>query len=329
MRNVSRRRFIALAGGAVAGGGLGAAALVGRTRSHAADSPEDLHPRLGAPLGPANGGPEPTPTPPPLRERGRELVTLLQGTPWAVEGVAIHSGRPGPRIMVLGGVHGNEPGGWMAAENIAEWQPERGSLLVLPRVNWRSAAVMERTLSDIGDINRAYPGRADGTPAQRVAAAIVDAGREFQPELLYDLHESWVFFAERGAANGTAFIGQTFSVGAGATDATIDRLASVVRTVNSEISPREEFFMRGAATPRPGVQVVPQATPRPSSTPGPTPTAGNGVTFGGSTSLSIGQWVRGCVPILVEMGQQNQAESRRAALHQMLVRTTMAQSGML
>ena len=60
----------------------------------------------------------------------------------------------------------------------------------------------------------------------------------------------------------------------------------------------------------------------------PTPVP-NGVTFNGTTSLSIGQWVKGCVPILVEMGQQNQAESRRSALHQMLVRTTLEQSGMV
>ncbi|MFA7248307.1 MAG: succinylglutamate desuccinylase/aspartoacylase family protein [Dehalococcoidia bacterium] len=323
---VTRRRFLALAGT-----GLGASALSACSLTHA-EHP-DLEARLGAPVGPANGTPtpEPTPTPPPLHARGNEVVTLLKGTPWAADGIAIHSGRPGPRIMVLGGVHGNEPGGWLAAEGIADWQVERGSLLVVPRVNWRSDAVMERTLPELGDLNRLYPGNPDGLPMARMAAAIIDLGREFQPELLYDLHESWVFYAERGASSGTAFIGQTFAIGAGANDATIDRLANVVRTVNAQIAPREEFYMRGAATPRPGVQVVPSNTPRPGATPSPSATRpqGNGVTFSGTTSLSIGQWVRGCVPILVEMGQQNQAESRRAALHQMLVRTTLDQSGML
>ncbi|MSQ31221.1 MAG: hypothetical protein EXR64_04235 [Dehalococcoidia bacterium] len=326
MSIVPRRRFIALGGA-----GLGAAALSAYTFTHAAEHP-DLQARLGVPVGPANGSPtpEPTPTPPPLRPRARELITLLKDTPWAADGVEIHSGRPGPRIMVLGGVHGNEPGGWLAAEAIADWQVERGSLLVLPRANGRAVAVMERTLPEFGDLNRMYPGNTNGLPMARMAAAIVEAGRAFQPELLFDLHESWVFYAERGSAGGTAFIGQTLSIGGGATEATVDRMAHVVRSVNAAISPREEFYMRGAVTPRPGVQVVPSNTPPPGTTPSPTITPPpNGVTFGGTSSLSLGQWIRGCVPILIEMGQQNQADSRRAALHQMLVRTTLDQSGML
>ena len=325
MSSVSRRRFIALAGS-----GIGAAALSACSLTQAAEHP-DMEARLGAPIGPTNSSPtpEPTPTPPPLRPRGREIVTLMKDTAWSADGVAIHSGKPGPRIMILGGVHGNEPGGWMAAESIADWQVERGSLLVFPRVNWRAAAVVERTLPGLGDLNRLYPGNVAGLPMARMAASIIEAGREFQPELLFDLHESWVFYGERGASNGTAFIGQTVFLGGGATEATVDRMANVVRSVNAQIAPREEFYLRGAATPRPGVQVLPSNTPPPGSTPRPTTTPPNGVTFGGTSSLSLGQWIKGCVPILIEMGQMHQADSRRSALHQMLVRTTLDQSGML
>ena len=329
MSSVSRRRFLALSGS-----GIGAAALSAYSFTHAAEHP-DVESRLGAPVGPLNAPtpfPTPPPTPRPIEVRGRRAVKLLPETQWAIDGIEINSGRAGPRIMILGGVHGNEPGGWLAAESIADWEIERGSLLVFPRVNWRSCAVMERTLPEIGDVNRAYPGRSDGTPAQRIATAIIEQGRLFEPELLFDLHESWGFYQERGVSSGTAFIGQTFSIGGGADDATVDRLVNVVRTVNSNISAREEFFVRGAASGRPGVQTVaPNPTPTlaPGRTPTPSPTPGNGVTFGGPTSLSLGQWIKGCTPILIEMGQQNQTDSRRSALHQMLVRTTLDQSGML
>jgi len=331
MSSVSRRRFIALAGA-----GLGAAALAGCSVGRAAEPSSGPVAALlpGTPTPTAT--PSPTPTPRPTAPRGRVPVTLMQGTAYALEGIEINSGVAGPRIMVLGGVHGNEPGGWLAAEGIADWDVTRGSRLVLPRVNPRATAVMERTLPEIGDVNRAYPGNATGMPAQQIASAIIETGRAFEPELLFDLHESWVFYNERGANGGTAFIGQTMSLGGGATEATVDRMADVVRAVNGQISAREEFYMRGASTPRPGVKVI-QSTPRPTPPPGasptPTPTAArpgaNGVTFGGTSSLSIGQWIKGCVPILIEMGQQDQAESRRAALHQMLVRTTLEQSGML
>jgi len=326
MSNVSRRRFLALAGA-----GAGVAALSGCSFTHAAERTEVAAPfpwgETPTPVPTAS----PTPTPRPIAARGRKLVSLLPGTDWAAEGIEINSGKAGPRIMVLGGVHGNEPGGWLAAESIADWQVERGSLLVLPRLNWRAASAMVRTFPELGDLNRSYPGRADGLPMQRMANAVVEVGREFEPELLFDLHESWVFYKERGANGGTAFIGQTMSLGGGATEATVDRMADVVRAVNSRITSREEIFMRGASTPRPGVPIIP-STPRPSPTANaarPATTPANGVTFGGTSSLSLGNWIRGCVPILIEMGQQDSPDSRRSTLHQMLVRTTLEQSGML
>ena len=121
----------------------------------------------------ATSTPTPRPTPP-VQPRGRVAMSLMQDTQWQADGVAIHSGQPGPRIMVLGGVHGNEPGGWLAAEAISGWDVQRGSLLVFPRVNWRSAAAFERTLPGYGDLNRAYPGDQNSTqPMVRMAAAVV------------------------------------------------------------------------------------------------------------------------------------------------------------
>ncbi len=327
MPRVSRRRFIVLAGA-----GFGASALSGCNISRRVSPPAAPPFTVQRPEPLADvPAPQPTPTPRPTPARGRELVTLMPGTDWATDGVAIHSGRSGPRVMVLGGVHGNEPGGWLAAEHIADWQVEFGSLLVLPRINWRSAAALERTLPGFADLNRSYPGKADGLPMQQMAAAIVQAGQDFAPELLFDLHESWAFFAERGDNGGTAFLGQTVSVGGGATEASAERVVDVVRAVNAAITPREEFYVRGV-TPRPGVPMVPLRTPRPGATPSPstTPSSGSGgVTFSGTSSLSLGRWIEGCVPVLVEMGQQDQPDSRRSALHQMLVRTLLDQSRML
>ena len=44
---------------------------------------------------------------------------------------------------------------------------------------------------------------------------------------------------------------------------------------------------------------------------------------GGSSSLSLGRHVPGLTPLLIEMGQQNQPEWRRAELHQLFVRSTL------
>ncbi len=159
--------------------------------------------------------PSPAPTPRPLPPRGREKRALLPGTEWATPLVITHSGVEGARLMVLGGVHGNESGGGLAAEEIAGWKPRAGSLLVAPRANVLATRAFVRTLPELGDLNRLYPGAADSPlPMARMAAAIVSAAREFEVDLLLDLHESWGFYAER-TQDGTAFLGQTVTKRAG------------------------------------------------------------------------------------------------------------------
>ena len=76
----------------------------------------------------------------------------MAGSEWETLLVAQHSSEPGPNVLVLGGVHGNEPGGWLAAEEIAEWMPARGSLIVIPRANAVATRLLERTLPELGDM---------------------------------------------------------------------------------------------------------------------------------------------------------------------------------
>jgi hypothetical protein len=49
----------------------------------------------------------------------------------------------------------------------------------------------------------------------------------------------------------------------------------------------------------------------------------------GTSSLAIGRHVAGLTPLLVEMGQYNQRESRRVELHMMVARALLESRGML
>ncbi len=317
MARLSRRRFIALTTA-----GLGAGAVAAwvplRDRSEVldrvaggTDTPTPT-PALAAASSGSATLPTPTPIPePPVMPRGRETVTLLPGTEWEASGVIFHSGRPGPRLMVLGGVHGNEPGGWMAAEQIAGWEVEHGMLIVLPRVNHRSAAAFQRTLDGFGDLNRLYPGDPEGMPMARMAAAIVELARAWRPHWLFDLHESWGFYNERGANGGTAFIGQTVTSSGPAP--ALDLVADVTAEVNAQITAREQLTVRN----RPGGRFGGGGAFGDQSDLG----ALSGVVRRGTSSLSLGTVIPGLNPVLVEMGQQDQSEWRRAELHQLLVRT--------
>lgn len=306
-RRLSRRRFLGVAAG-VAGAGAVAAYRLGLTEGSATGSPAHLataglppmsasapeSPKLAVPT----RTPVPTPTPlpePPVMPRGREEVRLMQGTEWEASGTIFHSGVAGPRVMVLGGVHGNEPGGWLAAEQVATWEVQSGMLIVLPRLNHRAAAAFQRTFDEIGDLNRMYPGALDGLPMSVMAYEITSLVRQWRPHWFWDMHESWGFFNERGENSGTAFIGQTITTTSAAAGAALEAIAA---RVNPQIAPREELVLRM----RPGGQF------------------GRGP---GRSSLSMGTHVPGVEAVLVEMGQMNQSEWRRSELHQLLVRELM------
>lgn len=237
----------------------------------------------------------------PASPAGRSERMLLPNTKWATPLVIAHSGRPGPVIFVLGGVHGDEPGAWAAADEVATWVPRTGSLLVLPRANALAIEAGQRTLPELGDLNRLYPGDPKGkAPMSRMADAIVQVAREFRVQTLYDMHESWAFFSER-SANGNAFLGQTVSAGFGE-DATLAARALVVRA-NQRIDLRRDRLAARVEVPAASAKTT--------------------------NSLGVGRWVEGLSSLLVEMGQDRQEEARRTELHLLVARTFLQSREML
>jgi len=277
------------------------AACSGSSQAAAPPKQEDaLRPEEATPVPTATPAP---PAPPPfVVAEGEQRRSMLAGTPQETPLYIYGSGRPGKVLLVLGGVHGNEPGGWLAAERVqATFRPAQGAFLVIPRANKLAVNAFERTLPSLGDLNRLYPGSAEASqPMARMAAQIVDLLHEFHVDVLLDMHESWAFYKDR-PQNGTAFLGQT--VATAPIEPGITLVHDIVTSVNGRIrSPIEEFFDRQFPGPQQDGRNLPSSTP----TPGPPPT--------GTSSLSLNRNVPGLTPILVEMGQQ-QALERRVALH--------------
>ncbi|MFN8585123.1 MAG: succinylglutamate desuccinylase/aspartoacylase family protein [Dehalococcoidia bacterium] len=307
----TRRRFLGIA----ATGGL-AALLLACQRSGSAAVPAPASP-LARDGGSEAVQPSPSattsPTPRPVPLAGRFERMLLPGTPWETPLVVAHSGRRGSAVMFLGGVHGNEPGGWLAADEVARWQPSAGSLLVIPRANIVATRAFERTLPDLGDLNRLYPGSLTGAlPMERMAAAIIEVATEFGIDLLIDMHESWGFFAER-TQNGTAFLGQTVTSSSGPEAETI--VPALLAIANPRIGAGRDRLVTRDQFPLPG--------PSPTATP-----PSNAALGRGSSSLALGRFVPGLTPVLVEMGQQDQPEDRRVALHLEVARAALELRGM-
>ena len=262
----------------------------------------------------------PTPAPPTPVPAGRERVALLAGTEWETPLTAAHSGVAGPVLLVLGGVHGNEPGGWLAADGVAEWTPLRGSLVVVPRANVVAIGLLQRTTEELGDLNRLYPGApAADLPMARMAARIVEAARGYGAGLVLDLHESWGFYAERGEREGTAFIGQTIMSGPGSGDTRwagriAARFNALVEPERDRLIARDWTQWPAAVAPDEIAAGIPESAAR---------LAFRWRPGGGGSSLSLGRHVEGATPVLVEMGQERQPVERRVELHRLVVRSAM------
>jgi hypothetical protein len=76
-----------------------------------------------------------------------EHFTLQAGTRWQTEGCIADSGKPGPTALILGGVHGNEPAGALAAAQVCTLHRCREKLWWCPVSicrGWRSSYAMCR-----------------------------------------------------------------------------------------------------------------------------------------------------------------------------------------
>jgi len=150
----------------------------------------------------------------------------------------LRGARAGGTMLVLGGTHGDEPAGYLAAVVLIERaQVESGTVVVVPRANasgfthnvpqeghparfavetpagprwftfgaratnpvhqWPDPQVYTlagsgQTLSgsETRNLNRAYPGRPDGSLTERIAHAIVSLIRRERVDLACDLHEA-------------------------------------------------------------------------------------------------------------------------------------------
>ncbi|SJM30316.1 succinylglutamate desuccinylase/aspartoacylase family protein [Mesorhizobium delmotii] len=99
----------------------------------------------------------------------------------------------GPRLLITGGNHGNELEGPIVARRLVEWLPEAqtcGRVIIVPEINPLAVQAWTRnTPIDGKNLNRVFPGRADGSATERIADAV---SRLLLPmaDTVFDLHSA-------------------------------------------------------------------------------------------------------------------------------------------
>ena len=91
---------------------------------------------------------------PSLAAAKREHLVYFPNTPYELNIYKIKGKKPGKTLMLIGGIQGNEPGGFLSADLYADMRLEKGNLIVVPRANFYSIITNQRGPN--GDMNRKF-----------------------------------------------------------------------------------------------------------------------------------------------------------------------------
>ena len=136
---------------------------------------------------------------------------IAKGTKWETAFYQRDSGLPGPIVLFTGGVHGNEPAGARAAEQIRHWPITRGKLIVIPRANVPGLREGVRFLPgeppQLRDLNRQFPKTKAPPDAKGVLGkALWKFIGEQKPDWVIDLHEGYDFHQLNSKSVGSTII---------------------------------------------------------------------------------------------------------------------------
>ena len=125
---------------------------------------------------------------------------ILENTNYVTTVYKFVTDKEGPKIAIVGGIHGDETAGWTAAlrlvESIKDEKKICGEILIIPRANILADKAESRykvTGYDFSDLNRSFPnGRYSSSKAEtiKISTAIVETVEAFGADYIIDLHES-------------------------------------------------------------------------------------------------------------------------------------------
>ncbi|MDD9304224.1 MAG: succinylglutamate desuccinylase/aspartoacylase family protein [Desulfobacter sp.] len=104
----------------------------------------------------------------------------------------IFGSSPGKTLLIIGGIQGDEPGGFIAADFYVDMSIEQGNLIVVPRANFPSILKKERQINQ--DMNRKFMDDAIGNYEAKVVNVLKKLICE--SDCFLNLHEGSGFYSE-------------------------------------------------------------------------------------------------------------------------------------
>jgi hypothetical protein len=102
----------------------------------------------------------------------------------------------GPTLLVFGGIHGNEPGGYFApAILVTHYRIDKGKLWVAPNLNFDSIIRFQR--GRYGDMNRKFSTIDKNDPDRKIIQDIKTLILNDQVDLILNLHDGHGFYRDK------------------------------------------------------------------------------------------------------------------------------------
>jgi len=99
----------------------------------------------------------------------------------------------GPTLLVIGGIHGNEPGSYFAASILSQYYTiSKGNLWVVPNLNALSIAMNSRGIN--GDMNRKFADINASDPDIKIVQEIQQIITDPKVDLILNLHDGHGFY---------------------------------------------------------------------------------------------------------------------------------------
>ncbi len=118
---------------------------------------------------------------------------FLKGSEYELHVYRIYGRQDGNTMLIIGGIQGDEPGGYLSADLYSDLKIEKGNLIVVPRANFKSIILFDR--GPDGDMNRQFPkGKVESKMDQvvRILQNLIS-----EADVFLHLHEGWGFHSPK------------------------------------------------------------------------------------------------------------------------------------
>jgi len=118
---------------------------------------------------------------------------LFQHTDYELNVYRIYGEESGKTLLIIGGIQGNEPGGYLAADFYVEMSLRKGNLIVVPRANFSS--ILRNVRGVNGDMNRKFA----NVDLKNQEGIIIEKLKELikESDFLLNLHDGSGFYSRQ------------------------------------------------------------------------------------------------------------------------------------